>query len=144
MTDKPRPEPRADKLWDRDFILLWQGQLVSDLGQAAFTVILCFWVLDVTNSTAVMGIILACFTFPRVLFSPLAGAFADRANKRLLIVFADLFRGILFTIMGAMILMGRFPFWLIYPFALLISFFGAFFTPAINASWICFIYSAIS
>ncbi|HPU21970.1 MAG TPA: MFS transporter [Thermoclostridium caenicola] len=130
MTQKPN----ARKLWNRDFTLLWQGQLVSDLGQAAFTVILGFWVLDITNSTAIMGIILACFTLPRVLFGPFAGAFADRSNKRLLIVFSDLLRGILFVGMGALILTKKFPFWLIYPFALLISFFGAFFTPAINAS----------
>lgn len=130
MTDKPR----AKKLWNRDFVLLWQGQLVSDLGQAAFTVILGFWVLDVTNSTAIMGIILACFTLPRVLFGPFAGAFADRANKRWLIVFSDLLRGILFATMGLLILSRKFPFGLIYPFALLISFFGAFFTPSINAA----------
>lgn len=130
MTDKPT----ANKLWNRDFVLLWQGQLVSDLGQAAFMVVLGFWVLDVTNSTAIMGIILACFTLPRVLFGPFAGVFADRANKRLLIVFSDLLRGILFVGMGALILSNKFPFGLIYPFALLISFFGAFFTPAINAA----------
>jgi DHA3 family macrolide efflux protein-like MFS transporter len=130
MTEKPT----ASKLWNRDFVLLWQGQLVSDLGQAAFTVVLGFWVLDVTNSTAIMGIILACFTLPRVLFGPFAGAFADKANKRWLIVFSDLLRGILYAAMGVMILMDRFPFGLIYPFALLISFFGAFFTPAINAA----------
>ena len=93
-----------------------------------------FWVLDVTNSTAIMGIILACFTLPRVLFGPFAGVFADRANKRLLIVFSDLLRGILFVGMGVLILSDKFPFGLIYPFALLISFFGAFFTPAINAA----------
>jgi len=127
-------KPNENKLWNRDFSLLWQGQLVSDLGQAAFTVILGFWVLDVTDSTAIMGIILACFTLPRVLFGPFAGAFADRANKRLLIVFSDLLRGIFFVGMGALILTNNFPFWLIYPFALIISFFGAFFTPAINAS----------
>ena len=127
-------KPTTEKLWNRDFVLLWQGQLVSDLGQAAFTVVLGFWVLDVTNSTAIMGIILACFTLPRVLFGPFAGAFTDRANKRWLIVFSDLLRGILYAAMGLMILAGRFPFWLIYPFVLLISFFGAFFTPAINAA----------
>jgi DHA3 family macrolide efflux protein-like MFS transporter len=125
---------QAKKLWNFNFILLWQGQLVSELGNAVFTVALGFWVLEVTGSTAIMGIILALFTLPKVVFGPLAGAFADRANKKLIIVFSDLIRGIFFTAMGLMIIYDVFPFGLMYPFALLISFFGAFFGPAINAA----------
>ncbi len=39
-----------EKLWTPNFILLWQGQLVSALGNRFYTVALGFWVLAVYKS----------------------------------------------------------------------------------------------
>lgn len=125
---------KSKKLWNKDFFLLWQGQLIAELGNAAFTAVLGFWVLDMTESKALMGLILACFALPRVLFGPFAGAFADRANKKLIIIFSDLMRGLFFLAMGLVFITKVFPFGIIYPFALFISFFGSFFNPAINSA----------
>lgn len=43
------------KLWTLNFFLLWQGQLVSTFGSSIYSIILGFWVLKETGSTAVMG-----------------------------------------------------------------------------------------
>lgn len=122
------------KLWNKDFFLLWQGQLVAELGNTAFMAVLGFWVLEMTDSTALMGLILACLALPRVIFAPFAGAFVDRNNKKLIIIFSDLLRGLLFLAMGLLFILRIVPFGVIYPFALFISFFGAFFNPAINSA----------
>jgi MFS family permease len=123
------------KLWNRNFAILWQGQLISDFGNAAFAVALGFWVLERTGgNTALMGIVEAAFAIPGVLLGPFAGTVADRLNRKWIIIAADFIRGILFTSMGAMLLFDIFPFWAIYPLAILSGACGAFFSPAIASS----------
>ena len=123
------------KLWNRNFAILWQGQLISDFGNAAFAVALGFWVLERTSgNTALMGIVEAAFAIPGVLLGPFAGTLADRLNRKWIIIAADFIRGILYTAMGAMLLFDIFPFWAIYPLAILSGSCGAFFSPAISSS----------
>jgi len=85
---------RPERLFGRDFVLLWQGQLVSQLGNQAFLVATMTWVLEAVNSPALMGLLLMASTLPAVAFGPLAGAMADRHSRRGLIVVADLLRGL--------------------------------------------------
>ncbi len=123
------------RLWNFNFTVLWQGQLISDFGNAAFAIALGFWVLDRTGGdTARMGIIEAVFAIPAVLLGPFAGAVADRFNRKWIIVLADFLRGLIFTAMGAMLFFDIFPFWAIYPLAILTGICGAFFSPAISSS----------
>ena len=123
------------KLWNRNFAILWQGQLISDFGNAAFAVALGFWVLERTSgNTALMGIVEAIFAIPGVILGPFAGAVADRLNRKWIIIAADFIRGILFTAMAAMLVFDVFPFWAIYPLAILSGASGAFFSPAISSS----------
>jgi MFS transporter, DHA3 family, macrolide efflux protein len=121
------------RLWNRNFTILWQGQLISDFGNVAFSVALGFWVLDVTKSTAMMGAILACFSLPGVLLGPFAGAVADRLNRKWIIVLSDFARGVLYTLMGLTVLFKVFPFYMIFPLAILVGICGAFFSPAISS-----------
>ena len=67
------------KLWNRNFAILWQGQLISDFGNAEFAVALGFWVLERTSgNTVLMGIVEAAFAIPGVLLGPFAGTLARR------------------------------------------------------------------
>lgn len=124
------------KLWNRNFFLLWQGQLTSELGIGVFNAIMGFWVLDITGSLAMMGTILACQALPRVLLGPFAGAFSDRHSRKWIIVLTDLIRGLLFGGVGlSAIIMTRanmpFPSILLYPVTVISGIMSAFFSPAI-------------
>lgn len=128
------------RLWNRNFSILWQGQLISDFGNAAFSVALGFWVLEMTKTpalpagnVALMGLIEACFALPAVLLGPVAGAFADRHNRKRIIVLADFIRGVLFTLMGLTVYLKIFPFFMIFPMAILAGACGSFFGPAISS-----------
>ena len=55
------------KLWNRNFFLLWQGQMVSVLGDALYDIALNFFVLEMTGSTVIMGTVMALVTVPRIL-----------------------------------------------------------------------------
>ncbi len=77
------------KLWNKDFLLLWQGQLVSQVGSKAFVVGMMYWVQQTTGSASLVAALLTLATLPGVLIGPLTGAFADRYSRRAIIVIAD-------------------------------------------------------
>ena len=81
-------------LLNRDFVLLWQGQLVSQLGNQAFLVATMSWVLENLGSPLLMGVLLMASTLPAVFLGPVAGAIADRHSRRGLIVASDMLRGL--------------------------------------------------
>ena len=86
--------PSPDRLFNLDFVLLWQGQLVSQVGNQAFLVAQMFWLMESTGSAAVMGLLLMSGALPGVLLGPLAGTLADRHSRKAILVGADLGRGI--------------------------------------------------
>jgi hypothetical protein len=69
----------SQRLFRRDFVLLWQGQLVSQLGNQAFLVATMSWLLETTGSPALMGVS-SWLDLPAVV-SAHRGALADRHSR---------------------------------------------------------------
>lgn len=128
---------RLERLLNRNFVLLWQGQLVSQLGNQAFLVATMSWLLENRGSPALMGVLLMASTTPAVFLGPVAGAVADRHSRRGLIVFSDFCRGVGHIGVGAVLAMGPGANAVVVP--LLISWgfvsgcLGALLTPALGA-----------
>ncbi|MDA1094494.1 MAG: MFS transporter [Acidobacteria bacterium] len=87
--------PRPDRLFNRDFVLLWQGQVVSRLGNQAFTIATTLWTLEVTGSATLMGLMLTASRIATVMLGPFAGAFVDSRPRLRTLVACDLGRGVL-------------------------------------------------
>ena len=122
------------KLWTRSFFILWQGQLVSTLGDAAYSVALGFWVLQATGSTALMGALMAASTLPGVLVSPFAGVLIDRANRKRLLILMDFLRGLCICLVSAAAFKGLITVWMVFAAGVILSVCGAAFRPGISAS----------
>ena len=43
-------------MWNRDFLLLWQGMAESRIGSVLYSIAIGIWVYDQTDSAALMGI----------------------------------------------------------------------------------------
>jgi MFS family permease len=86
---------RPAKLLNRDFVLLWLGQAVSQLGSQIYVVALVLWIKRTTGSASLIALILMISSIPSVVLSGIGGTFADRHSRRKIIVYSDVLRGIL-------------------------------------------------
>lgn len=66
----------------RDFVWIWLGSLGGQSAYWALIVARAVLVLDMSNSSALVGITTFAAMFPRVIFPPLAGYAADRFDRR--------------------------------------------------------------
>ena len=85
----------GDSLLRNDrFLRLWFGQGASFLGDAVSTVALVVLVVQIAGSASAVGGALVARLLP-TLVSPLAGVFADRLDRRVVLVTSDLARAAL-------------------------------------------------
>ncbi len=127
------PEKKA-RLWNVNFMLLWQGQFVSSLGDTAYSIALGFWVLAVTGSTALMGALMATTALTRVVVSPFAGVIVDRTDRKWMIVATDALRGVVIVGVAAAAFAGVLDVWMVFAAGVVLGLGGAFFGPAITSA----------
>ena len=74
---------------NRDFMLLWAGQAVSELGSRAAWLAYPLLVLALTHSPAKAGIVTFANRFPFFVFSLPAGALVDRWSRKRIMLLCD-------------------------------------------------------
>ncbi len=120
------------KLFNKNFILILQGQMVSTLGDSVYSVALAFFVLQLTGSSTYMGMVLGITTIPRIIFGPLAGAVVDRYNKKALIVLADIIRGVTILLVAFLAFTNALQIWMLFLVAVIDGLCMTFFNPAME------------
>jgi hypothetical protein len=78
-------------LREREFRLLFTGQLISLFGDSFTSIALAFAVLSIGNATD-LGIVFAAKSVPLVTFLLVGGVFADRLSRRAVMLTADVVR----------------------------------------------------
>lgn len=122
------------KLWNFNFFLLWQGQLVSFVGDSVYAIALGFWILQKTGSTAIMGSLMATSTLPRILISPFAGVLVDRSNRKWLLVSMDAVRGLFVVVVAIAAYLNLLQVWMVFVAGIIIGLGAAFFNPTVSSS----------
>ncbi len=115
----------------RDFARLWLGGLISVLGDYVLLIALPFDVNQRTGSALATSLTFLTGMLPSVLFGSLAGALADRWNRRHLLVSANLAEA---TVVLALLVYASDPsatgLWLVYAVQFLVSALGQLSEPA--------------
>lgn len=120
-------------IFNFNYLLLLQGNLVSGIGDVIYVMALGFWVLAETGSTALMGTLMASTALPRVLLSPFAGVIVDRQSRKKIIVLMDIMRGVAVLFVAVAALFGFLKIWMVFLAGIVIGSCAAFFSPAVNA-----------
>jgi len=122
-------------VWNKNFFLLWQGLLISQIGTQLFSLALLYWVLETTGSATIMGVVLMAAALPGVLLGPFAGTLADNLSRKYLIVWSDVARGLVGVSFVLVLWYGKTEWALsaLIGAQIVFGICGSIFTPAINA-----------
>ncbi len=102
-------------LWrNRDYMLLWSGQAISDLGGAMSELAFPLLVLAVTHSPAQAGFVAAMRALPATLFSLLAGVLVDRWNRKWVMLICDTGRALSLASIPVAYALGHLTIWQLY------------------------------
>ena len=113
-----------------DLRTLLIARFVSMLGSAATVLALQLLVLELTGSTAALGLTAVLAALPSVTIGLVAGGVADRVNRRQVMIAADLVRALLMVLVIPASRLGEAAFPAIALLTLLQGVAGAFFSPA--------------
>jgi len=132
----------SDRLFNKNYMLLWQGQLVSRLGTQVYSIVIAIWLKHSLESSGMAGSMIGSFfmlsAIPMVVFSAFGGAVADRFSRKKIIVYGDMLSGIAVVLLSFFLFnapTGNTPSIIaVFMVAMLLSTIAAFFGPAISAS----------
>ncbi len=118
-------------LRQRNFALLWFGQLISLTGDYVLIVALPFYTYQLTGSVLATGVMFLVQALPGLFLGSLAGVFVDRWDRRWTMIASDLLRaGVLLFLL---LVRSRDLVWIIYVVAFTEQLISLFFIPAKGA-----------
>ncbi|MBQ7844757.1 MAG: MFS transporter [Clostridia bacterium] len=120
------------KLWNKDYILLLQGNAVSTIGDLMYSVAIGYWVYQQTGSSALMGIMSSISMFVTMFLSPMCGSIVDKCNRKWLIVGIDFMQGLLMLGVGILAWRNALSVPVVLVAALVAAFGSVFYSPAIG------------
>lgn len=91
----PPPVKARPVLANRNFLLLWLAQLVSQSAQNAILFTLLVLVTKLTGGATFTSILVLSFVIPSVVFGIFSGVVVDLWSKRLLLIYSNAFRALL-------------------------------------------------
>lgn len=140
----PQPPDSGSVLGNRNFLLLWLGQIFSQIADKVYLVLIIAIISSQFQQegeriSGWVSSVMVAFTIPAVLFGSIAGVYVDRWSKKWVLVGSNLFRGGLVVSIPLMLWItrdwksvGTSPagFIAILLITFLVSTFTQFFTPA--------------
>jgi DHA3 family macrolide efflux protein-like MFS transporter len=118
-------------LRNRNFRMLWLGQIVSDFGDSLTNLALLIIINQLTGSAAALATMLIMLTIPQVTFGLVAGVYVDRWNRKTVMIASDIVRGVL--VLGFIFVSSVDLLWLMYLIGFVQASVGTLFTPARGA-----------
>jgi MFS family permease len=103
------------RLWhDRNFNIFWAGQSFDALGDSLSLVIIPLLVLEVTGSVSQMGFVTATIGAGSLISTFVSGIIVDRANRRKVMIFSDIGRTAVYSLIPITWFLLSPSLWLIY------------------------------
>ena len=118
-------------LQNANFRWLWGGQVVSLLGDWFNLIASAILIAELTDSGLALGILFTIRMLAPFVVAPLAGIFADRYNRKHLLIITDIVRAV--VVLGFLFVRDADDIWLLYTLTILLFGVSGFFSPARSA-----------
>ena len=129
----PQSSGKLTALRYRDFRLFWTGLLISNIGTWMQMTATNWLLYQLTGSPVLLGLNGIFRAVPAIGLGVISGTFADRYDRRKLMIFTEVVSGLLALALGVLDHSGRIEAWHIYTFTFLNAAVGSFDGPARQA-----------
>jgi len=92
--------------FNKDFFLLWLGRSISQMGDGAGFIAVMWWIQAELGSPVALGTLAMAKGLTATILSPFAGVLADRLDRKKIIVWGDVVRGLINIYLGYMAVSG--------------------------------------
>ena len=120
------------KLWNRDFLLLLQANVVSTIGDVMYGVAIGFWVYEKTGSSGLMGVMSAISMLIIMFLSPFSGSIVDKISRKWVMVGVDVMQGLVMLLVGLLAWLDILGVPVVLAAAVLAALGGVFYSPAVG------------
>jgi MFS family permease len=119
-----------------DYRLLWLGQVISTFGESIYQVAFFWLAYEMSSSAWIAGLVVFCASAPYILFGLIGGVYADRWNRKNIMLVCDLVRAAAVAIVPLIAAMMAFELqiWHLGAVAFILTTARCFFHPSLNAS----------
>ena len=118
---------------NKNFILIMLARFVSFLGDTVHSFTLTWYIMNVIGEGKVLGQLMFFSLLPSIIIGPLAGVYADRFDRRKIMITMDVIRGCLAMFLGYLVFTNHAPLWVILLITVFLSICGAIYAPASSA-----------
>jgi len=119
--------------WYKNIVLFLSSQAISLFGSSLVQYAMMWYITLSTESGVMMTIYIICGFIPTFILSPVAGVWADRYNRKMLIVLSDGLIALATLILAILFFMGFDDIWLLFLMAAIRAFGTGIQTPAVGA-----------
>ena len=120
--------------WKAPFFTIWTGQALSLVGSSVAQFALIWWLTTLTGSATVLATASLAALVPGIVLGPIAGAYVDRWNRRIVMIAADSLVALASLVLAGLFWMGSMEIWHVYLAMTLRSIGSSFHWPAMQAS----------
>lgn len=124
---------KHEKTWKHDTILFLVSQNISLFGSMLVQYAIMWHITLVTQSGVMMTVSILCGFIPTLIISPFAGVWADRFDRKRLIIFADALIALVTLGMAILFYLGQDAIWQLFAVLLIRSLGTGIQTPAVSA-----------
>ncbi|WP_107923219.1 MFS transporter [Lysinibacillus parviboronicapiens] len=119
--------------WKRNIILFLGSQTISLFGSSLVQYAITWYITLSTQSGVMMTISIICGFLPTFFLSPIAGVWADRYNRKWLIILADGMIALSTLLLAILFLLGYDSLWLLFGISAIRAIGAGIQTPAVGA-----------
>jgi MFS family permease len=116
---------------NRNFRLLWNAQIVSEIGDWLYSIAIYSLLFELTGSARSVATALVLQVLPQLFVGPTAGVVNDRMSRKRVMILADLGRSV--VVLGMILVQSRDLIWLLYLLLFVETTMWAFFEPGRSA-----------
>ncbi len=124
----------SSRAWRAPFFAIWTGQALSLFGSRIAMFALIWWVTETTGSATVLALASLFAMLPQIVLGPIAGAYVDRWNRRVVMIVADGLIALVSLWLAFLFWSGQVQVWHVYVIMLARELGGIFHWPAMQAS----------